>query len=308
MSSNNASTVQMCVCSKPLALTPVIIVSLSDLDLVAAGIETTGNATVFLLHDILNNPEVKVRVYEELDRVFLSPEDAKTPPLLLKFKYLKVFITESLRMTPVAPNVARILENRLSFKLGSYFKFFRPPITQLDCKDYIIWCMQDCWHESPEMRPDFKSIRGRLKEMEAGLKPNIFDNIMIMMEKYTYNLEGLVQERTDQLVEEKKKTEALLHRVLPNTPLQVVGLLNELCTLFDSILENYDAYKVETISDAYMVTSGLPIRNDDHHAAESASLALHLSEISNFHIRHQPGKTLKLRIGIHSGPCVAGVV
>ncbi|XP_045028522.1 cytochrome P450 302a1, mitochondrial-like [Daphnia magna] len=77
----------------------------------------TGNATVFLLHDILNNPEVKVRVYEELDRVFLSPEDAKTPPLLLKFKYLKVFITESLRMTPVAPNVARILENRLSFKV-----------------------------------------------------------------------------------------------------------------------------------------------------------------------------------------------
>ncbi|KAK4024682.1 hypothetical protein OUZ56_010104 [Daphnia magna] len=33
-----------------------------------------------------------------------------------------------------------------------------------------------------------------------------------------------------------------------------------------------------------------------------------VSEISNFHIRHQPGKTLKLRIGIHSSPCVAGVV
>ncbi|KAK4037518.1 hypothetical protein OUZ56_029551 [Daphnia magna] len=93
-----------------------------------------------------------------------------------------------------------------------------------------------------------------------------------------------------------------------STPLQVVGLINELCTLFDSILENYDGYKVETIGDAYMVTSGLPIRIGDHHAAESASLALHLSEISNFQIRHQPGKTLKLRIGIHSSPCVAGVV
>ena len=46
-------------------------------------------------------------------------------------------------------------------------------------------------------------------------KPNIFDSFMTMNEKYTYNLEGLVQERTDQLVEEKKKTEALLHRVLP---------------------------------------------------------------------------------------------
>jgi len=227
-----------------------------------------------------------------------------------------------------------------------FYKNFRPPITNLDCKEYIIRCMQDCWHESPEMRPDFKTIRVRLKEMEVGLKPNIFDNMLSMMEKYTYNLEGLVQERTDQLVEEKKKTEALLHRVLPksvveslkrgepveaesfdsvtiyfsdivgftalsanSTPLQVVGLLNELYTLFDSILENYDAYKVETIGDAYMVASGLPIRNGDHHAAEIASLALHLlSEIGNFHIHHRPGETLKLRIGIHSGPCVAGVV
>jgi guanylate cyclase len=69
-----------------------------------------------------------------------------------------------------------------------------------------------------------------------------------------------------------------------------------LYTLFDSILENYDAYKVETIGDAYMVASGLPIRNGDHHAAEIASLALHLlSEIRNFHIRHRPGETLKLR-------------
>lgn len=46
-------------------------------------------------------------------------------------------------------------------------------------------------------------------------KPNIFDNMLAIMEKYAYNLEGLVQERTNQLTEEKKKTDALLNRMLP---------------------------------------------------------------------------------------------
>lgn len=57
------------------------------------------------------------------------------------------------------------------------------------------------------------------------------------------------------------------------------------------------------------VVSGLPIRNSDKHAGEIASMALHLlKEICNFTIAHRPGESLKLRIGIHSGPCVAGVV
>lgn len=46
-------------------------------------------------------------------------------------------------------------------------------------------------------------------------KPNIFDNMIAIMEKYAYNLESLVQERTYQLLEEKKKTENLLLRMLP---------------------------------------------------------------------------------------------
>jgi len=42
------------------------------------------------------------------------------------------------------------------------------------------------------------------------------DNIMNMMEKYAYNLEEIVEERTQQLVEEKKKTDRLLYRMLPS--------------------------------------------------------------------------------------------
>ncbi|XP_076309146.1 guanylate cyclase 32E-like isoform X2 [Tachypleus tridentatus] len=244
-----------------------------------------------------------------------------------------------------APPVKFIIERVTNSQC--YNKVFRPPVNELqDCPDYVIRCMEECWDENPETRPDFRLINHKLRDMQAGLKNNIFDNMMAMMEKYAYNLEGLVQERTYQLMEEKKKTENLLVRMLPkpvaeqlkrgeqveaesfdcvtiyfsdivgftvlsalSTPLQVVDLLNDLYTCFDSIIGNYDVYKVETIGDAYMVVSGLPLRNGDKHAGEIASMALHLlGAIQNFEIRHRKEDQLKLRIGIHSGPCVAGVV
>lgn len=56
----------------------------------------TGNAILFLLHNILSNPIVKARVYEELDRV-LSSGTLVTTQLLLELKYLRACVTESLR-------------------------------------------------------------------------------------------------------------------------------------------------------------------------------------------------------------------
>ncbi|GFR12747.1 receptor-type guanylate cyclase Gyc76C [Trichonephila clavata] len=92
---------------------------------------------------------------------------------------------------------------------------FRPPLQDVQCQDYIVNAMTDAWHEKPENRPDFHHLRERLRKMREGMKSNIMDNMMAIMEKYAYNLEELVDERTVALVEEKKKTEALLHRMLP---------------------------------------------------------------------------------------------
>jgi class 3 adenylate cyclase len=70
-----------------------------------------------------------------------------------------------------------------------------------------------------------------------------------------------------------------------------------------------DSHNKSSQNLAYMVVSGLPIRNGDIHAGEIASMSLHLLEaIREFKIRHRPNDTLKLRIGMHSGPVCAGVV
>ncbi|XP_036072788.1 retinal guanylyl cyclase 1, partial [Oryzias melastigma] len=67
--------------------------------------------------------------------------------------------------------------------------------------------------------------------------------------------------------------------------------------------------QVETIGDAYMVASGVPNRNGNRHAAEVSNMSLDiLHSIGAFKIKHMPEIKVKIRIGLHSGPVVAGVV
>ena len=65
--------------------------------------------------------------------------------------------------------------------------------------------------------------------------------------------------------------------------------------------------QVETIGDSYMVCSGLPKTNEGQHIVHICDLALDLLQrVSRFKIRHRPDFQMKLRIGIHTGPCAAG--
>uniref|UniRef100_A0A671SW21 Guanylate cyclase n=1 Tax=Sinocyclocheilus anshuiensis TaxID=1608454 RepID=A0A671SW21_9TELE len=224
--------------------------------------------------------------------------------------------------------------------------YFRPTTdNSRHCEELTI-LMEGCWAEDPVERPDFSHIKIFIAKLNKEGSTSILNNLLSRMEQYANNLENLVEERTQAYLEEKRKAENLLYQILPHsvaeqlkrgetvqaeafdsvtiyfsdivgftsmsaesTPLQVVTLLNDLYTCFDAIIDNFDVYKVETIGDAYMVVSGLPVRNGKLHAREIASMSLALLEqVKTFKIRHRPNDQLRLRIGIHTGPVCAGVV
>lgn len=91
-------------------------------------------------------------------------------------------------------------------------------------------------------------------------------------------------------------------------PEEIVSVLNVLFSRFDAITEEHGLEKIKTIGDAYMLAGGMPIPSDDHAAAvASAALAMQ-SAITDFNEWSPYGAELNVRIGIHSGPVVAGVI
>jgi adenylate cyclase len=89
-------------------------------------------------------------------------------------------------------------------------------------------------------------------------------------------------------------------------PAELVGMLDQLFGHFDALVERYDLEKIKTIGDAYMAAAGIPAQREDH-ARAMACLALDMLRVV------QPDgpmgdRGLEIRIGLNSGPVVAGVI
>ncbi len=157
------------------------------------------------------------------------------------------------------------------------------------------------------------------------------------------HLELVVKRRTKELAAEKDRSESLLLNILPQAiadrlkrdtsviadsfpsvsilfadivgftkmsaktaPQALVVMLNEIFSEFDRLAEKYQVEKIKTIGDNYMVGSGLPIAREDH-AIAIANMGLDMIDVlDRFNENKQLG--LQIRIGINSGPAVAGVI
>ncbi|KAJ8368392.1 hypothetical protein SKAU_G00084200 [Synaphobranchus kaupii] len=146
------------------------------------------------------------------------------------------------------------------------------------------------------------------------------------------------------LEQEKQKTEALLYAMLPKhvanqlkegkrveagefkectilfsdvvtftnicsecEPIQIVFMLNSMYMKFDRLTTVHNVYKVETIGDAYMVVGGVPIPVSSH-AERVANFALGMIIAAREVTNPITGQPIQIRVGVHSGPVLAGVV
>jgi adenylate cyclase len=87
---------------------------------------------------------------------------------------------------------------------------------------------------------------------------------------------------------------------------ELVNVLNEIFSEFDHLVEQYDLEKIKTIGDSYMVVGGLPIPCKDH-AEAIAEMALQMQTVIQ-KFKRTDGTNFSLRIGIHTGQAIAGVI
>jgi guanylate cyclase len=126
------------------------------------------------------------------------------------------------------------------------------------------------------------------------------------------DIAAILKDHSDVIAEQFEGASILFADVVNFTPLsakltaaELVQLLNEVFSDFDMLVEKYDLEKIKTIGDCYMVAAGVPRPRADH-ARALTRLALEMRDHVCTHTFR--GQTLQFRIGLNSGPVVAGVI
>ncbi len=191
-----------------------------------------------------------------------------------------------------------------------------------------------------------KSLASQLKQVQDLSEKNLQQEQekKRILEGQKEQLEKEVAERTSEIREEKRKSDELLLNILPEevaeelkqrgtsearyfdhvtvmftdfvnftkagerfSPQELVNELDTCFKAFDEIISGYGIEKIKTIGDAYLCVSGLP-SPDEQHAVNTVKAARDILEYMLQRKQQYPDKTFDIRIGIHSGAVVAGIV
>lgn len=152
-----------------------------------------------------------------------------------------------------------------------------------------------------------REIAYRLLRAEQEKSENLLLNIL------PKEIAAILKENTGTIADYYDQVSIIFADIVNFTPLSaelaptaVVELLNEIFSYFDTLVDRYAVEKIETVGDEYMAACGVPRRCPDH-AQSVARLALNMCSYMGGR-PEQDGRRLDVRIGIHSGPVVGGVI
>ncbi len=237
-------------------------------------------------------------------------------------------ITESTRLTMIWCILAVILA--IAFGIWSAHRITRPLLR-------ITQASQEMADGKLQQNNYYSGI------FELSSLGNSFNRMANQIRESFETLESRVEQRTSELNQEKDRSDQLLLNILPESiaiqlkknnsapaehfkeatilfadlvgftnlsarmePMELVAGLNQIFSAFDALTEKYGLEKIKTIGDAYMVAGGIPIARPDH-AQAIAAMALEMQQ-EMLRLNAVLGEPLEIRIGIHSGPVVAGVI
>lgn len=164
----------------------------------------------------------------------------------------------------------------------------------------LIELMRACWTESANVRPGVERVRAKIKKITAGVaSKNYLDNLLERLQTYAAELERIVDEKSSDIIAEKARTEELLYQLVPKfvadklkhnepiipqlfdgvtvffsdivgfekytavmSPIELVDLLNNIYSSFESIINSFDVIKIEVILDQFLVASGISLQDE----------------------------------------------
>ena len=195
----------------------------------------------------------------------------------------------------------------------------------------------------PTVLRDSPPIMATTPQLAAFLRTNFLVSIVVFFLGFTYYIWSILGRAEKHADVQRQRSEDLLHSILPEkiairlkekgdsisdgfadasilfadivgftelagrkSPAQLVSMLNDVFSRFDDRLDDYSLEKIKTIGDAYMVAAGIPEPLDDH-ATAICRFAIEMVRTLNEY-NQESGEDLQIRIGINSGPVVAGVI
>ena len=246
------------------------------------------------------------------------------------------FAREKLRACLVAAGLPRVAASQVTAQVSQGLR------AQLPVELQVLLSREGTWLRLETTGPRSNPIQ--LELPKAVTQPAELTNILAQLtrEELLHDLERQVEERTAALEQERARSESLLLNMLPKViaarmkrgetniadaqvasvlfadlkgftqlsscrpPEEIVVLLDRIFSDFDRLADEYGLEKIKTIGDAYMAAAGLPLPQPDH-AARAARMALKM--VTALHaVRDDLQLDLDVRVGVHAGPVVAGVI